>query len=208
MTCKIKQSLTFYSNYPWKLYTDKTTWVEDEHRALKILSFEYMMMMLKCVMHREISCAQYFTLGCSTSNTNCLKGLLRPKNFRSWHSCISIYQFLETDTSDRTNIGRDQLLQFLGFSLYPLSFYLSSHFNWIKKFRISFFCRLLFMFQLEMKLKNFSFFVDIRWNWEFPSLGLRVMEAGCREEELSFWSITFPSSLSRDVSRKGLVLRW
>jgi len=28
--------------------------------------------------------------------------------------------YLETGTSDRTNIGHDQLLNFLGFTLYPL----------------------------------------------------------------------------------------
>ena len=33
-----------------------------------------------------------------------------------------LYKFLETRTLDRTNIGRDQLLKILGFSIYPLSF--------------------------------------------------------------------------------------
>jgi len=38
-------------------------------------------------------------------------------------------QFLETGTSDRTLICLNQLLRFLGFSLYPLSFFLYSPFN-------------------------------------------------------------------------------
>ena len=37
-----------------------------------------------------------------------------------------LYQFLDTGKSDTTNIDHDQLLEFLGFSLYPLSFYLKS----------------------------------------------------------------------------------
>ena len=37
-----------------------------------------------------------------------------------------LYQFLEIGTSDRTNIDRDQLIKWLGFSLYPLSFNLNS----------------------------------------------------------------------------------
>ena len=40
-----------------------------------------------------------------------------------------VYQFLETGTSDRTNIGRDQLLKFLGLSPYPLSVYFNSPFK-------------------------------------------------------------------------------
>ena len=39
------------------------------------------------------------------------------------------YQFLETGTSDRTLMGLDQLLKSLGFSLYPLSFFLYSPFK-------------------------------------------------------------------------------
>ena len=34
---------------------------------------------------------------------------------------VKVNMFLETGTIDRTNIGRFQLLTFLGFSLYPLS---------------------------------------------------------------------------------------
>ena len=34
-----------------------------------------------------------------------------------------LYQFLETGTSDRTNTGRDLLIKFLGFRLYPQAFY-------------------------------------------------------------------------------------
>ena len=34
-----------------------------------------------------------------------------------------LYQFLETGTSDRTNIGHDQLIKILDFSLYPQAFY-------------------------------------------------------------------------------------
>ena len=34
-----------------------------------------------------------------------------------------LYQFLQTGTSDRTIIGRDQRLKCIGFRLYPLSFY-------------------------------------------------------------------------------------
>ena len=40
-----------------------------------------------------------------------------------------LYQFFETGTSDRTLIGLDQLLKFLGFSLYHLSFFLYSPFK-------------------------------------------------------------------------------
>ena len=40
-----------------------------------------------------------------------------------------LYQFLETRTSDRINISRDQLLKCLDFSLYPLSFYQNSQFK-------------------------------------------------------------------------------
>ena len=40
-----------------------------------------------------------------------------------------LYQFSETRTSDRTLILLDQLLKFLGFSIYPLSFFLYSPFK-------------------------------------------------------------------------------
>ena len=40
-----------------------------------------------------------------------------------------LYHFFETGTSARTNIGRNQLLKCLGFSLYPLSIYLNSPFK-------------------------------------------------------------------------------
>ena len=40
-----------------------------------------------------------------------------------------LYQFHETGTSDRTLIYLDQHLKWLGFSLYPLSFFLYSPFN-------------------------------------------------------------------------------
>ena len=47
--------------------------------------------------------------------------------------CINLtqffYQFLETETSDRTREGFDKLLSNLGFSLYPFSFFLFSPFN-------------------------------------------------------------------------------
>ena len=39
------------------------------------------------------------------------------------------YQFLETGTSERTLIGLNLLLRILGFSLYPLLFYLFSPFK-------------------------------------------------------------------------------
>ena len=43
------------------------------------------------------------------------------------------YKYLETasdrDISDRTNIGCNQHLKYLGLSLYPLSFYLNTPFN-------------------------------------------------------------------------------
>ena len=40
-----------------------------------------------------------------------------------------LYQFLETGESDRTLMGLFQLLKCLGFSLYPLSFFLYSPFK-------------------------------------------------------------------------------
>ena len=42
------------------------------------------------------------------------------------HGFIS---FLETVTSDRNIIGRDKRLEFLGFRIYQLSFYLNSPFK-------------------------------------------------------------------------------
>ena len=41
-----------------------------------------------------------------------------------------LYQFLETGKSDRTLMGLDQLIKCLGFSLYPVSFFLYSPFNY------------------------------------------------------------------------------
>ena len=49
-----------------------------------------------------------------------------------WFSYIFdtvLYQFLETGTSDKTFMGRDQELKWLAFSLYPLSFFLYSPFK-------------------------------------------------------------------------------
>ena len=52
--------------------------------------------------------------------------------YNIWHIPILykfdtvLYQFLETGTSDRTIVGLDELLWYLGFSLYPLSFFLYS----------------------------------------------------------------------------------
>ena len=43
-----------------------------------------------------------------------------------------LYQFLETGTSDKTFMGRDQELKWLAFGLYPLSFFLYSPFNLYK----------------------------------------------------------------------------
>ena len=40
-----------------------------------------------------------------------------------------MYQFLETGTSGKTFMGRDQELKWLAFSLYPLSFFLYSPFK-------------------------------------------------------------------------------
>ena len=70
------------------------------------------------------------------------------QNSNQWQSsiivmCLRLYhvtsinwQFLETRTSDRTLMGLDQLLKCLGFSLYPLLFFLYSPFNkrltWVK----------------------------------------------------------------------------
>jgi len=42
---------------------------------------------------------------------------------------LGLYQFLETGTQDITLIDLDQLLKCLGFSLYPLSFFLNSPFK-------------------------------------------------------------------------------
>jgi len=48
-----------------------------------------------------------------------------------------LYQFLEIGTSDRTNIGHDQLIKWLGFSLYPfhltLTVPLKNLFNYTSK---------------------------------------------------------------------------
>ena len=44
--------------------------------------------------------------------------------YKFWYNLDTVlYRFLETGTSDRTNIDRDQFLNILGFSLRP-SFYL------------------------------------------------------------------------------------
>ena len=40
-----------------------------------------------------------------------------------------LYQFLWRGTSDRTLMGLNELLKCLGFSLYPLSFFIYSPFN-------------------------------------------------------------------------------
>ena len=40
-----------------------------------------------------------------------------------------LYQFLETGTSDKTLIGLDQILKWLGFSLFPPSVFLNSPFK-------------------------------------------------------------------------------
>ncbi len=47
----------------------------------------------------------------------------------SYNSNTVLYQFLETGTSDKTFMGRDQELKWLAFSLYPLSFFLYSPFK-------------------------------------------------------------------------------
>ena len=48
----------------------------------------------------------------------------------SYNLVTVLYNFLETGTSDNTIIGRDQLLKVLGFSLYPMSFYLKHRNSW------------------------------------------------------------------------------
>jgi len=45
-----------------------------------------------------------------------------------------LYQFLETDASDVTIIGRDLELKGLALNLYPLSFFLYSHFKEKREF--------------------------------------------------------------------------
>ena len=53
-----------------------------------------------------------------------------PCIFEFWDNFDTVlYQFLETGRSVRTNLGRDQLLKFLGFSLYFPSYYLNSLFK-------------------------------------------------------------------------------
>ena len=48
-------------------------------------------------------------------------------NFKlSYNFNTVLYQFLETGTSDKTCMGRDQELKWLAFSLYPISFFLYS----------------------------------------------------------------------------------
>ena len=51
-----------------------------------------------------------------------IKRLLR-KNEKYMRFGLTSYQFVETGTINRKNIGRDQLLKCVGFSLYP--FYLN-----------------------------------------------------------------------------------
>ena len=46
------------------------------------------------------------------------------------------HQFLKTETSDKTIIGRNQPLKCLGLSLYPLLFYLNNPYNSEKKFNV------------------------------------------------------------------------
>ena len=60
-------------------------------------------------------------------NIFCLKLILNLKFLNNFDTVL--YQFLKTGTSDRTLIGFDQLLKFLGFSLYPFSFFLYSPFK-------------------------------------------------------------------------------
>jgi len=51
--------------------------------------------------------------------------------YEFWYNFDTVlYQFLETGSSDWTNIDQDQRLKFLGFILYPLSFKLSSPCKW------------------------------------------------------------------------------
>ena len=47
----------------------------------------------------------------------------------SYYFNTVLYQFLETGTSDKTFMGRDQELKWLAFSLYPLSSFFYSPFN-------------------------------------------------------------------------------
>ena len=50
--------------------------------------------------------------------------------YEFWYNFDAVlYQFLGTGTSDRNLIGLDQLLKFLGFSIYPILFFLYSPFN-------------------------------------------------------------------------------
>ena len=47
-----------------------------------------------------------------------------------WYNVDTVlYQFLETGTSDNTQIGQDQLPKWWGFNLHHLSFYLNSPFK-------------------------------------------------------------------------------
>jgi len=47
-----------------------------------------------------------------------------------WYNFDTVlYQFLETETSNRTLTGLNQLLRFSGFSLYPLSFFIDTPFK-------------------------------------------------------------------------------
>ena len=53
------------------------------------------------------------------NTTNLIQNLI----YTFWYNFDTVlYQFLETDTSDRTLMGRDKLLSCLGFSLYPRHF--------------------------------------------------------------------------------------
>ena len=47
----------------------------------------------------------------------------------SYYFNTALYRFLETETSDKIFMGRDQELKWLAFSLYPLSFFLYSPFK-------------------------------------------------------------------------------
>ena len=85
-----------------------------------------------------------------------------------------LYQFFETGTSDGTNIGHDQLLKILDFSLYPLSFYLYSPI--LTKNNNSYFCVRWTTHDYNIKksaFKNECFYLTAQWREQNPSWSWR-----------------------------------
>ena len=75
-----------------------------------------------------------------------------------------LYQFLGTGTSYKTNIGWDQLLKCLGFSLYSQLFYPKSSFKYLSKFffRGMLFLKLYTPIKFRMEKLDHLFMINYR----------------------------------------------